>query len=118
MSTASPKPKSALSKEEELLLKESSRNVSTKSSALFYGNASIVSLIPICEWFLLIIDNLKIFNLFLSGLFWRIHQMEPLDFYVYFIVATLVSAYLLSFAYKNVKFVLKHKYKRDNHDCR
>jgi len=77
-------------KEEELLLKESSRNVSTKSSALFYGNASIVSLIPI--W-----------------LFWRIHQMEPLDFYVYFIVATLVSAYLLSFAYKNVKFVLKHK---------
>lgn len=41
--------KSQLSREEELLLQESSRNVSTKSSALFYGNAAIVSLIPICK---------------------------------------------------------------------
>ncbi len=39
---------SQLSKEEELLLKESSRNVSTKSSAMFYGNAAIISAIPIC----------------------------------------------------------------------
>lgn len=94
MSSATSSPKatksSQLSREEELLLQESSRNSSTKSSALFYGNAAIVSIIPI--W-----------------LFWRIHQMEPLDFYIYFIVATIGSAYLMSFAYKNVKFVLKHK---------
>jgi translocon-associated protein subunit gamma len=44
-----------------------------------------------------------------KGLFWRVHQMEPLDFYIYFIAATLGSAYLISFAYKNVKFVTKHK---------
>jgi len=37
-----------LTKQEELLLQDFSRNVSTKSSALFYGNAVIVSIIPIC----------------------------------------------------------------------
>lgn len=36
-------------KEEELLLQDFSRNVSTKSSALFYGNAFIVSAVPICK---------------------------------------------------------------------
>ena len=41
----------AFTKEEELLLQDFSRNVSTKSSALFYGNALIVSAIPICKCF-------------------------------------------------------------------
>lgn len=41
---------SGFTKEEELLLNDFSRNVSTKSSALFYGNALIVSAIPICKW--------------------------------------------------------------------
>lgn len=36
-------------REEELLLQDFSRNVSTKSNALFYGNAFIVSAIPICK---------------------------------------------------------------------
>ena len=89
--------KSQLTKEEELLIQDYSRNVSTKSSALFYGNAAIVAAVPI--W-----------------LFWRIHQMEPVDFYIYFAIATVVAAYLISFSYKNVKFVLKHKVaqKREN----
>lgn len=90
-SSPSKPPRSKdLTKEEELLLKDASRNVSTKSSALFYGNAAIVAAIPI--W-----------------LFWRIHQMEPIEYYIYFIIATVVAAYLISFSYKNVKFVLKHK---------
>ena len=38
-----------LTKEEELLLLESSRNVSTATSALFYGNAFIVSVMPLCK---------------------------------------------------------------------
>ena len=42
-----------LTKQEELLLQDFSRNVSTKSSALFYGNAVIVSIIPICKSHLL-----------------------------------------------------------------
>jgi len=42
-----------LTKQEELLLQDFSRNVSTKSSALFYGNAVIVSIIPICKWHML-----------------------------------------------------------------
>ena len=48
----------ALSKEEELLLQDFSRNVSTKSNALFYGNALIVSAIPICK---LIHSNMLLF---------------------------------------------------------
>ncbi|XP_074661839.1 translocon-associated protein subunit gamma-like [Tubulanus polymorphus] len=79
-----------LTREEELLLQDFSRNVTTKSSALFYGNAFIVSAIPI--W-----------------LFWRIHQMDPYQSGIMFGMMTLVSTYLMSFAYKNVKFVLKHK---------
>ena len=39
-----------LTREEELLLQDFSRNVSTKSSALFYGNAFIVSAIPMCKY--------------------------------------------------------------------
>nr|CAG4648972.1 EOG090X0GZE [Polyphemus pediculus] len=80
----------ALSKEEELLLQDFSRNVSTKSNALFYGNAFIVSAVPI--W-----------------LFWRIHLMDPLTSSPLFLIVTLLSAYLVSFAYKNTKFILKHK---------
>jgi len=79
-----------LSAEEELLLQDFSRNVSTKSSALFYGNALIVSSIPI--W-----------------LFWRVHQMDLTQSAIMFIIGSLVSAYFVAMAYKNVKFVLKHK---------
>merc|ERR1711894_455081 len=79
-----------LTKEEELLLQDFSRNVSTKSNALFYGNAFIVSAVPI--W-----------------LFWRIHLMDPLSSSPFFLVITILSTYLVSFAYKNTKFVLKHK---------
>lgn len=45
----SVKTSSGFTKEEQLLLNDFSRNVSTKSSALFYGNAMIVSAIPICK---------------------------------------------------------------------
>ncbi|RUS88710.1 hypothetical protein EGW08_003525 [Elysia chlorotica] len=79
-----------LSREEELLLQDFSRNVSTKSSALFYGNAFIVSAIPM--W-----------------LFWRIHQMDLYQSAVFFVIGTLISTYLVALAYKNVKFILKHK---------
>nr|CAG4641309.1 EOG090X0GZE [Eulimnadia texana] len=78
------------SKEEELLLQDFSRNVSTKSSALFYGNAFIVSAVPI--W-----------------LFWRIHVMDLISSAPIFIAITLLSSYLVAFAYKNTKFTLKHK---------
>jgi len=80
----------AFTKEEELLLQDFSRNVSTKSSALFYGNAIIVSAIPI--W-----------------LFWRIHMMDLISSSILFAVVTVVSTYLVALAYRNTKFVLKHK---------
>lgn len=77
-------------KEEELLLQDFSRNVSTKSSALFYGNALTVSAIPI--W-----------------LFWRIHMIDVYASLVLFAVITSISTYLLAVAYRNTKFALKHK---------
>merc|ERR1712168_1695223 len=80
-------------KEEELLLQDFSRHVSKKSNALFYGNALIVSALPI--W-----------------LFWRIHHMDLKQSAILFTVMTLVSTYLMSFAYKNVKFLLKHSISR------
>jgi len=46
--------KSSLTHEEELLLQDFSRHVSTKSSALFYGNAFIVSANAVCKFCLLI----------------------------------------------------------------
>ncbi|TGZ46352.1 translocon-associated protein subunit gamma [Temnothorax curvispinosus] len=80
----------AFTKEEELLLQDFSRNVSTKSSALFYGNAFIVSAIPI--W-----------------LFWRIHLIDLYSNLISFVLVTLASTYALALAYKNTKFILKHK---------
>jgi len=84
------KSTSGFTKEEELLLNDFSRNVSTKSSALFYGNGFIVSAIPI--W-----------------LFWRIHQIDLLSALVFFVLVTGVCTYLMAMAYRNTKFSLKHK---------
>jgi len=82
--------KSKLTKEEELLLQDFSRNVSKKSLIIFHFNALIVSAIPI--W-----------------LYWRIHMMEPLSSAVIFIIVTAIATYLVAMAYMNTKFVLKHK---------
>merc|ERR1712141_867683 len=82
--------KKGFSKEDELLLQDFSKNVSTKSSALFYGNAFIVSAIPI--W-----------------LFWRVHSMDPVSSAPLFAVVTLISTWLVAFAYRNTKHLLKHQ---------
>merc|ERR1711992_262430 len=82
--------KKGFSKEDELLLQDFSKNVSTKSSALFYGNAFIVSAIPV--W-----------------LFWRVHSMEPVSSAPLFAAVTLVSTWLVAFAYRNTKHLLKHQ---------
>merc|ERR1711878_239846 len=77
-------------KEDELLLQDFSRRVSTKSSALFYGNAFIVSSIPI--W-----------------LYWRIHAIDPTTTAIILAIVTIVSTWLVAFAYRNTKHVLKHE---------
>ena len=78
------------SKEDELILQDFSRRVSAKSSALFYGNAFIVSAVPI--W-----------------LYWRVHHLDPASSALLFAVVTLASTWLLAFAYKNTKHLLKHR---------
>lgn len=40
----------SLTKEEELLLQDFSRDVSKKSSLLFYGNALLVAVLPLCKF--------------------------------------------------------------------
>jgi len=72
------------------LLQDFSRGVSAKSSALFYGNALIVSSIPV--W-----------------LYWRVHNLDPAASAIIFAVAIIVSTWLLAYAYKNTKYLLKHK---------
>jgi hypothetical protein len=66
-SPSKPARSKDLTKEEELLLKDASRNVSTKSSALFYGNAAIVAAIPICKSHLLFLRLLLLFFCFNSN---------------------------------------------------
>lgn len=43
------KKASLFTKEEELLLQDFNRNVSTGSNMLFYGSAAIISSFPICK---------------------------------------------------------------------
>jgi hypothetical protein len=50
--------KSAMfTKEEELLLQDFNRNVSTGSNMLFYGSAAITSALPICKYDFSIVEH-------------------------------------------------------------
>uniref|UniRef100_K7FCK1 Translocon-associated protein subunit gamma n=1 Tax=Pelodiscus sinensis TaxID=13735 RepID=K7FCK1_PELSI len=51
------------------------------------------------------------------GLYWRIWHMDLVQSAVLYSVMTLVSTYLVAFAYKNVKFVLKHKVAQKREDA-
>uniref|UniRef100_A0A0R3RSB4 Translocon-associated protein subunit gamma n=1 Tax=Elaeophora elaphi TaxID=1147741 RepID=A0A0R3RSB4_9BILA len=79
-----------LSKEDELLLKDFSAAVSTKGSALFYGNSTVIAIAPLY-------------------LFHGIHQMEVADSWITWLISSLTASYFISFAYKNIKHILKHK---------
>ncbi|EDV23981.1 expressed hypothetical protein [Trichoplax adhaerens] len=76
--------------EDDLLLQDFSKNVTTASSVIFYINALLVSVVPI--W-----------------VFWRIHQLDPRSAVIIYVLGAAVSTYMVAFAYKNVKFNLKHK---------
>ncbi|PAA56299.1 hypothetical protein BOX15_Mlig009910g2 [Macrostomum lignano] len=90
--------KKLTSKQEDILLQDYSRSLSTKSNALFYGNGLIVSAVPIM-------------------LFWRIHMMDPYQNAPLFAAVVLGCSYLIAFAYKNVKFVVKHRISQVREDA-
>jgi len=46
---------------------------------------------------------------FFTGLFWRIHLIDLYSNLISFVLVTLASTYALALAYKNTKFILKHK---------
>ncbi|EPQ12801.1 Translocon-associated protein subunit gamma [Myotis brandtii] len=52
-----------------------------------------------------------------ARLYWRIWHMDLIQSAVLYSVMTLVSTYLVAFAYKNVKFVLKHKVAQKREDA-
>lgn len=79
-----------LTKEEERMLLESSRHVSKTTSALFYGNAFIVSALPL--W-----------------LYCRVQMMEIMTYGILFAAFTVLSTWLVSRAYKSTKVALQHK---------
>ena len=87
---------SSLTAEEELLLKTGSKTNPRSTSILFYLNALFVSSIPV--W-----------------LFWRIQQLQPDTYGVVFIVVAGISTFLMSLAYRNVKYHLKHKIAQRRH---
>ncbi|KAH9399415.1 SWI/SNF and RSC complex subunit Ssr3 [Tyrophagus putrescentiae] len=90
--------KKTLTREEELLLQDFSRNVSTKSSALFYSIALIVSVVPL--W-----------------IYWRIYEVDLYSLAIPFVIGTVANTWLVAFGYKNVKFVLKHKIAQKREDA-
>lgn len=47
--------------------------------------------------------------MYVTGLFWRIHLIDLFSSLVSFVLVTIASTYLVALAYKNTKFVLKHK---------
>ncbi|VDN55417.1 unnamed protein product, partial [Dracunculus medinensis] len=64
--------------------------VSAKGSAIFYANSTVIAAAPIY-------------------LFHGVHQMEISNSWIVWIISTLIASYLITFSYKNVKHVLKHK---------
>ncbi|RDD38849.1 Translocon-associated protein subunit gamma [Trichoplax sp. H2] len=115
--------------EDDLLLQDFSKNVTTASSVIFYINALLVSVVPIssrnfgigAENVLLKVDGNEVeinlgtttftypVNGCQDGVFWRIHQLDPRSAVIIYVLGAAVSTYMVAFAYKNVKFNLKHK---------
>ena len=96
--TMAPKGGSKQQSAEDLLLQDFSHSLLAKSLVLFFGNAFIVPAIPV--W-----------------LYWQIWHMDLIQSAVLYSVMTPVSTYLVAFAYKNVKFVLKHKVAQKREDA-
>uniref|UniRef100_A0A2K6JZB9 Translocon-associated protein subunit gamma n=1 Tax=Rhinopithecus bieti TaxID=61621 RepID=A0A2K6JZB9_RHIBE len=93
-----PKGSSKQPSKEDLLLQDFSGNLSAQSFVIFFRNAFVVSAIPI-------------------QLYWRIWHMDLIQSAVFYSVMILESTYLVAFAYKNVKFVLKHKVAQKREDA-
>ena len=43
------------------------------------------------------------------GLYWRVQVLDPLTYGIFFVAFTLISTWLVAFAYKKMKVSLKHK---------
>lgn len=84
-------PKSSeFTEDEKMLLADFGRGLTRKSSAIFYFHSLVVSALPL--W-----------------LFTQIQQMDIVENAILFGVGTVVSLFLVAYAYKNNKFMLKHK---------
>ncbi|OON17281.1 Translocon-associated protein, gamma subunit, partial [Opisthorchis viverrini] len=80
-----------ITKEDELLLEMYSRAASKKSDHLIYGNAILISLIPI--W-----------------LFWRIHGLALVANSILYVIVSTACAFLMSYAYTGAKAPLMERF--------
>ncbi|KAF6775857.1 hypothetical protein AHF37_05180 [Paragonimus kellicotti] len=79
-----------ITKEDEALLEMYSRAASKRFSNLIYGNAIIISAVPI--W-----------------LFWRIHSLPFAANSILYLIVSAACAFLMSYAYKGVKAPLMER---------
>ncbi|CAH8592078.1 unnamed protein product [Dicrocoelium dendriticum] len=79
-----------ITKEDEALLDLYSRYASKRSNHLIFGNAVLISLIPI--W-----------------LFWRVHSLKLLSNMLLYAIVSSISAFLMSYAYKGAKTPLMER---------
>ncbi|KAA0196050.1 Translocon-associated complex TRAP gamma subunit [Fasciolopsis buskii] len=79
-----------ITKEDEQLLEKYGRAVSKRSNHLIYGNAVLISLIPI--W-----------------LFWRVHSLALVSNVVLYAIVSVTSAFLMSYAYNTSKSPLMER---------
>ena len=45
-----------------------------------------------------------------EGLYWRVQVMDPFTYGIFFVVLTVLSTVVVSYAYRQMKISLKHKY--------
>ena len=44
-----------------------------------------------------------------AGLYWRVQVMDPLTYGIFFFAFTLITTWVVAFAYRAIKLSLKHK---------
>lgn len=76
-------------REELFLLQDFSRNISKRTHIVFYIHAILISFAPL--W-----------------LYWRIQKMNINSYLLLTVLVTIISIVLITMAYKNTKFTVKH----------
>ena len=61
-----------------------------------------------CNSYKIIMANEKLF-IKIAGLYWRVQMMDLVTYSIAFVALTILSTWLVAYAYRNTKVNLKHK---------